>query len=150
VEDLTGARIVEIRRVLNMAVVGFARDDEEFRLHAQCPFRLLIGDRVLLGTKDMWYRRDRDMEFDVAWDTYATVFDKRAEEITSILASEEHVVASAEVGAVGLFTVEATTGLHIDVLPDSSSKRLEMWRLFARHDIERHFVYPPEVEEEDD
>src|SRR4051794_22571275 len=126
-------------RTVNMAIVGFVRDDREFALHAQCPFRLLMDGRILLGTKDMWYRRDRDMDFDVAWDTYATVYDNRAAEITEVLVKENHVVVSAEMGAAGLLSIQASTGLHIDLMPDSSSNRKEMWRLFVLRDTSRHF-----------
>ncbi|MFD1048952.1 hypothetical protein ACFQ1S_27145, partial [Kibdelosporangium lantanae] len=97
-EDLTGARIVEVGRTLDMAVVGFARDDLEFRLHAQCPFRLAHKNRILLGTRDMYAAKG---DFDTAWDQYTTVYDLRAKDITAILAEHVYVVEAADLRAAG-------------------------------------------------
>ncbi len=34
---LPGCRVTEFSRTLNIAIVGFRREDTEKRLHAQCP-----------------------------------------------------------------------------------------------------------------
>ncbi|MEV6896269.1 hypothetical protein [Amycolatopsis sp. NPDC051372] len=52
---LVGARVTDVGRTVNMVEVGFAIGDVETRLHAQCPFRFVGGDTVLLGSEDLAY-----------------------------------------------------------------------------------------------
>jgi hypothetical protein len=43
VDALVGARVVEVRRTLNIAIVGLIRGDESVRLHARCPMKVKAG-----------------------------------------------------------------------------------------------------------
>jgi hypothetical protein len=136
VAALAGARVVEVRRTLNIAIVGFTRGDESVRLHAQCPFRGVYEDRVVIGTRDMNYAIDREPD---AFDRYRTQYDRLAEQITTLLTSEDRTVTSASMGRAGALTIECAGGLAFDVLPAIAGPK-ECWRLFVEGSDE-HFVY---------
>src|SRR4051812_34255631 len=82
VRALQGARLVEVRRTLNIAIVGLVRGDEEVRLHAQCPLRIGVGDRLLMASGDMRYELSGAGGQEKAFDTYRTNYDRFAEQVT--------------------------------------------------------------------
>jgi hypothetical protein len=51
-------RLTEIRRIANIVVVVFRPDGgAEQTIHAQCSFRVMHGDVILLGSRDMRWQR---------------------------------------------------------------------------------------------
>jgi hypothetical protein len=135
-EALVGARVVEVRRTLNIAIVGLTRGDESVRLHAQCPFRMVYNNRVILGSTDMHYPRAAE-----AYDRYETHYDRSASKITALLAAETHVVTAASLGLAGAVHLQCTERLQFDVLPAVGGP-IECWRLFAEGSDE-HYVCEP-------
>jgi hypothetical protein len=139
VDALAGSRVVEVRRTLNIAILGLTRGDESVRLHAQCPFRIVYGDRVVLGSTDMVYAVDRKANPDEAFDRYETQYDRSAAHITTLLAETPYLVTAAELRPAGAIHLDCTGNLQIDVLPAVSGP-LECWRLFVQKSDD-HFVY---------
>ena len=144
VADLAGARLVGVARTVNIIEVDLVRDDVAVRLHVQCAFRLLKGDRIMVGSADLRYPVEAGADSGDAFDEYATQFDRAAGMVTSLLGRRVCPVLSAEVGPGGALTLRVSDGLRVEVLPDVAGP-VECWRLFTE-DAEEHFVYRPGAE----
>jgi hypothetical protein len=140
VRALEGARLVEVRRTLNIAIVGLARGDEEVRLHAQCPLRIGVGDRLLMASGDMRYELSGAGGPAKAFDTYRTNYDRFAEQVTQRFGAHDFDIVRAELGRGGKITLEAVDDFWIEVTPDVSGP-IESWRLFVMGEDEQHFIY---------
>lgn len=142
VRALAGLRLVEIRRVANIVIAVFRPETGPgWTIHAQCPARVVHGDVILLGSRDMNWPRDRGE----ALENVTTKYDARAESVTSSLAEGDFRVTAAEFGPGGLLIVEATSdgdAIRLEVFPDCSGPWIESWRLFELSDDGEHFVYP--------
>lgn len=144
VRDLTGARLVGVARTVNIIEINLVRDGVAVRLHVQCAFRLLKGDRIMMGSADLRYPVQSDADRDGAFDEYATRFDRSAELATSLLGRRVCPVLTAELGPGGALTLQVSDGLRVEVLPDVAGP-IECWRLFAEG-ADEHFVYRPGAE----
>lgn len=146
VRALVGMRLAEIRRVVNIVVIVFRPDDGGDRtIHAQCPFRVMHGDVILLGSRDMRWPKERGADRDEAFDSLATMYDVQAAFLTSRFMESDFRVTGAEVGPGGLLALEATNSsdsIRLEVMPVSSGPKVESWRLFAVGDSTEHYVYP--------
>jgi hypothetical protein len=140
VSALEGTRIVDLGRTLNMVEVGFERGGALYRLHAQCPFRVVHGARILVGSTDMNYPEDRKADGNLAYDTYATMFDRNAKRLTERFAAGEFLVVSAVLRENGEIVIELPESVRFEVFPACSGP-VESWRLFEKgSDV--HHVYP--------
>jgi len=138
---LVTARVTDFGRTLNMAEVGFLRNGVVTRMHAQCPFRVVRGELILFGSVDMNYPIDPQADSVVAFDEYATMFDRNARKLTALVAETEYFVESAVLGAAGMVTLTLNNSIAIEVLPASTGRLVEQWRLFERgSDV--HHVFP--------
>jgi hypothetical protein len=146
VRALVGTRLTKIRRVANIVIVMFRPDEGvDYTIHAQCPFRVMHGDVILLGSYDMHHPKGRGVDSDEAFENFTTMYDVRAEFLTSRFAEDDFRVASAELGPGGLLAVEAVDGsdsIRLEVIPMSSGPKVESWRLFATDKSSEHYVYP--------
>jgi hypothetical protein len=108
VRALEGMRLTEVRRVANMAIVVVRADGGAgWTIHAQCPFRVMHGDVILLGSRDLNWARDRGTDRDEAFETGATKYDSQAEFLTSQFAAGDFRVTGTAFGPGGLLVVEA-------------------------------------------
>lgn len=140
ISGLKGSRFVGLGRTLNMVEVGFRRGEEEIRLHVQCPFRVVREGRILLGSTDYLYPRDRGTDADVAFDRYETHFDRIAPRLEEML-GDGILVVEAHLRDDGAFHFDTTESLRIEVFPAVSGP-IECWRLFVRG-ADEHYIYPP-------
>ena len=140
VDGLKGWRVTDVGRTLNMVEVGFARYGAVYRLHVQCPFRVVQHAHIALGSSDMYYPLDRKVGQDVAFDTYATQFDRSAKILTERLGPDGVPVLDAKMQENGAFFVEVEGAARFEVFPAISGPK-ECWRLFQKgSDV--HYVYP--------
>jgi hypothetical protein len=146
VQALDGMRLTEIRRIANIVKVMFRPDDGvDYTIHAQCPFRVMHGEVILLGSYDMHHPKERGVDSDEAFESFTTMYDVQAKFLTSRFAEDDFRVSSAELGPGGLLTVEAVNGsdsIRLEVIPMSSGPKVESWRLFAVDKSSEHYVYP--------
>lgn len=146
VRVLTGMRLTEIRRVANIVIAVFRDGDGGgWTIHAQCPFRVMHGDVILLGSFDMHWPDERSMDRDEAFETLATKYDLRAHSLTSTFAEEHFRVKSAELGPGGLLVVEAdgdAETIRLEAVPACSGPKIESWRFFELGNNDDHYVYP--------
>jgi hypothetical protein len=146
VRALEGMRLAEIRRTVNLVVLVFRPDEgPDHTIHAPCAFRVLYGDVILLGSRDMYWPRERGADRDEAFDRFTTRYDAKAEFLTARFAEDDFRVTSAGIGPGGLLTVEAIHGadsIRLELVPVNSGRKVESWRLFAVGNTTEHFVYP--------
>jgi hypothetical protein len=146
VHELRGTRLTEIRRVANLVIVVFGPDDGTgWAIHAQCPFRVLHGDVILLGTRDLNWAGECGADRAEAFETGQTKYDAQAEFLTSRFAAGDFRVTATEFGPGGRLVVEATEdgdAVRLEVFPDCSGPWIESWRLFRLGTTDEHFVYP--------
>lgn len=139
---LGGARLRSVGRAADMGVLALTgAGGEDVALHVQCPFRVVHGDRVMLGSGDLRYVRDGVAE-EEAFDAFATRYDDRAADLNRVLDGDGPVVGNVVLGPGGSLTLEAGRELRIEVVPDRSG-RDECWRAFVRGGP--HHGYPPGV-----
>jgi hypothetical protein len=146
VRALAGMRLTEIRRVANIVIVVFRPDDgPDHTIHAQCPFRVMHGNVILIGSRDMHWPKVPGADRDEAFESFTTMYDVRAESLTSSFAEGDFRVTGAEVGPGGFLTVDVVNGtdpIRLEVIPMSSGPKVESWRLFAVGNRDEHYVYP--------
>ncbi len=136
---LPGCRVTEFSRTLNIAIVGFRREDTEKRLHAQCPFRVTYREQILFGSVDMYYRDTGDAE--TAFDEYRTKYDRFARQLTGMVEEHACFVESATLGRLGMVTLELDGPLVVEIFPACAGPTVEQWRLFDWH-TDYHVVFP--------
>lgn len=123
-----------------MVEVGLRRGDAIYRLHVQCPFRVVRGSRILLGSVDLAYSADRNVDAKVAYDMRTTMYDRNAQILTSKLSSGDFPVLDAELDENGAFFFEISEAVRFEIFP-ACSGAVEGWRLFEKgSDV--HYVYP--------
>jgi hypothetical protein len=130
----------KIFRAAGMGVVHFLDADEAVvSLHLQCPFRVVGGGHLLLGSQDMNYpQRDAGPNF---FDDFTAMYDSAAVVLSERFASSHLTVTSVDVGAAGALAITCESDLRIDVLPVCSGP-FEAWRVFRRDSTCPHHGYP--------
>ncbi|WP_206784965.1 hypothetical protein [Amycolatopsis sp. MtRt-6] len=146
VQALRGLRLTEVRRVANIVIVVVRPDGGTgWTIHAQCPFRVVHGDVILLGSRDMNWPRDRGTDRDEAFENGTTKFDAQAEFLTGRFAEGDFRVTGAKLGPGGEVVLEATNDgdpIRLEIFPDCSGPWIESWRLFALDEGAGSYVYP--------
>lgn len=153
--------LTEIGRALDMAIFSFGQNitwrnaygaadvRSRFALHVQCPFRMLVGDKVSLRSEDI-YRplagETREEFLRGGWhlnaeDEEPTVFDAKVRSLAPILTAEQPTVENVNLSSNGNLKLSLSGNLAINVLPPRSVDR-EAWRFFNRQG--RYVVFPPE------
>ena len=54
-EVIIGAKMIDIGRAANMVWIIFKKNEYEYSLHLQCPFRFEINDKVFVAQGDIYY-----------------------------------------------------------------------------------------------
>jgi hypothetical protein len=137
---LKGMRVTDLGRTLNMVEVGFAADDGVHRLHVQTAFRVIQREHIAIASSDMYYPLDREADQSMAFDTYATQYDRLAKILTERLGPDGIVVVEAAMRAGGAFFFQIEGEARFEIFPAISGPK-ECWRLF-RKKSDLHYVYP--------
>ncbi|WP_026423741.1 hypothetical protein [Actinokineospora inagensis] len=142
---LRGARWTDVDRTVNMAEVGFQLGDVEFRLHVQCPFRIVHREKVLLGSVDMRYPQRRSDDPGEAFDERVTMYDRNARKLTDRLTTTD-TVSDTSLEPDGAFTITVADDIRIQAFPASAGP-VEAWRLFERG-ADIHYVHPDSADQD--
>lgn len=138
---LEGATIDSVGRAVDMGVIELTgARGESVRIHVQCPFRILGGGTVFLGSHDMRYPQ-RDAGPD-AFDEFTTMYDKHAAALNTVLGQLRSRVSAVTFGRAGHLAVDGEQGLRLEAFPDCSGP-VEAWRVLVRHG--EHFGFPPDL-----
>lgn len=126
-----------IGRTLDMGEFHSTGTAGEIAIHVQCPFRLVRGSSIVLGSADLNSQRD---DWPDASDSSTTVYDSRAAQLTELLARSTIAMTDVTVSNAGTLAITWHNDLRLDVLPNSSTDT-EAWRIFRRNSG-AHFGYP--------
>lgn len=135
---LQGAVVRSIGRAAGTGVFEFAGlTGEDIAVHIQCPFSLLHGGKILIGSGDMRYPQPEAGQD--AFDRFKTVYDSRALLLNRILDESKGVVLDVGLETGGRLSIHWQNGFALEIMPDCSGN-IESWRVLTRGG--RHFVFP--------
>jgi hypothetical protein len=124
-----------------VATPGRTKEVGEYALHLQCAWRIRRGDRVVVGSRDLYYPAEEtdDPVEDFDWDVQGA--NRRDKRIAELFQHEtrQFMVRNVEVGEAGAFTISFDDEYALDVFPDDSLGD-EHWRIFKPSAEEPHFV----------
>ena len=115
----------------------------EYTLHAECPWRIVGPEGIIVGSQDRFYPAGGDpyldlMEFE--WDVPGSNrCDERVSHFVSNNAEKPLIVSSIEADQYGSLSIRLSGGHSLDLFPDNSL-RGEFWRFFKLGDTSSHFV----------
>jgi len=104
----------------------------EFALHVQCAWRILRGDKVVVGSRDLYSPANHDDSqpnpetFD--WDRDPNRRDALLHDLFDG-GTRAYVVTAAQTGRAGTCGIDFDQGMRLELFPDDSSAG-EHWRLF--------------------
>lgn len=154
VEKLVGLKLQYAGRASNLFWLGFGdivqivrrgRTEEtaEYALHIQCSWRITLGNKIVVASRDFytpnsqWDEKNEDFDWDVQGNNR---FDERIKTFTK---DNGHIeVLQIDSDEVGGFNVTLSGGYKLEVFPDSSEDdgQSEYWRLFNRKENNPHFI----------
>jgi hypothetical protein len=110
-----------------------------FHLHLQCCCRIISKNRILLGNFDVYnpptgYSKTEDFDWLKARDNRFLEVCRK-----TFNGNYQHIISSVQVGRMGRFDLNLSTGLTLEVFPVQSFKRREQWRILE-HKV-AHYVF---------
>lgn len=120
---------------------GDAKEVGEYALHVQCAWRIRVGDKVVVESRDLYVppeeNADRPENFE--WDVQGA--NRRDQRIAGLFQNEtrQFLVKQILVGEAGSFTIVLDSEYALDVFPDDSLSD-ELWRIFEPYSDVSHFV----------
>jgi len=153
VNSLIGKRLWGCARATNMVMFQFGearaitdqlgREKEvgEFALHVQCPWRIAVDDRVIVGSRDINYPADYSEGDEIPesfdWDKDRTRLDRL---IDFFLHESTNLrVRDIKAGRAASLCIAVGENLYLDVFPNDSLPS-EHWRLLEPGKKVPHFV----------
>ena len=118
---------------------GNTKEVGEYALHVQCAWRIVCGDDIIVGSRDLYYPADESAEpsDDFDWDHERTRRDRRIEALFANARS--FVGRRVDVGNAGALRIDLGDGYVLEVFPQDSLAG-EHWRLFRPYRDEPHVV----------
>ncbi len=114
----------------------------EYALHVDCAWRITRAERVVVGSRDLWYPAEFDNDAPVPADFDWSRSLSRRDKILDALFegnTREFSVQRVEGGLAGSLRIDLSDGLSLEVFPDDSLED-EYWRLLAPDQEKPHFV----------
>jgi hypothetical protein len=151
---LLGLDLLTVGRAANLEWFTFGHHDGSeagdvelapFALHVACPWRLLLGERVLAGSGD----HRRSASEDTSEDDFdagvigSELIDLRHLEVRKRLEEQSHSVVSVHADDSGGLRLSLSRGLTLQLFPDASIAEydeVEFWRFFQPGLDYSHFV----------
>jgi hypothetical protein len=120
--------------------LGHKRNVGEWALHIQCPWRFCEDERILLGSRDIYYNDVGDPLDD--WDSPGkSQFDTIVARVCEEFAEVPPHVTSIVTDDFGGFSAQLTNDFRLQVFPHSGQTHHEFWRLFQPGTEQDHFVF---------
>jgi hypothetical protein len=155
---LVGERLRYLGRAADLAWIGFGDDVEvrseltgamrtlaEHALHVQCALRIAGPDGPFVGGGDMWIWPDPGAADRERPDVGEALFDRRADQLASVVDTGLVTVATIQADDWGGFVLLCSHGWSVEVFPDTTVSE-EQWRYFRPGDHDSHFVVFDEEE----
>jgi hypothetical protein len=124
-------------------VKGWKGKDKEvgdYALHVQCPWRIRLGNSIVVGRGDLFCTPEETTEpipADFDWQK-GNRFDRIA---LGLFQNESHqfTVQAVEAGEAGSLAIVLEEGYQLEIFPHDSEAN-EYWRFFKPQTEEPHFV----------
>ena len=119
---------------------GKEKEVGDYALHVQCPWRIRLGDSIVVGRGDIFCTPEETSEptpADFDWQK-ANRFDRVVLELFQN-ESRQFTVRAVESGGAGSLTIELEDGYQLEIFPHDSESD-EHWRFFQPQTEEPHFV----------
>jgi hypothetical protein len=114
----------------------------EYALHVECAWRIAREDRVIVGSRDLYYPADYSGDEEIPpgfdWDRDANLLDQQVQSLFAD-GTVEFTVLTIEAGVAGSLRIALSGDLFLDILPYDSILH-EHWRLFDQRTDNSHFV----------
>jgi hypothetical protein len=140
--DLTWLQFGQRRMVKDFR--GEAKEVGEYALHLQCVWRLVQGEQVIIGQRDLYYpatpgRTSPEVPAGFNWDVQgANRLDYLLDEFFH-RSNQQLIVEHTEVGCAAAFAIFFRDNFVLEIFPNDSFDE-EHWRLFRPYLNEPHFV----------
>ena len=112
----------------------------DYALHIQCPWRITLGNSVVVGRGDIFCTPEETNEpppDDFDWQT-GNRFDRVVLQLFQN-ESRQFTVRAVEAGEAGSLAIGLEDGYKLEIFPHDSDS-VEHWRLLKPHTEEAHFV----------
>lgn len=112
----------------------------DYALHVQCPWRIRLGNSILVGRGDIFCTPEETNEptpADFDWQK-GNRFDRVVPELFQN-ESRQFTVQAVEAGEAGSLAIGLEGGYKLEIFPHDSESD-EHWRFFKPHTEEPHFV----------
>ena len=127
--------------------LGSSNQDEqtpsEYTLHAECAWRIVDPEGIIVGSRDRYYRAGIDPYFDILefeWDVPGSNrCDERVNNLMKSRADNPLIVQSVEADSYGGLRIRFSNDISLELFPDDSLAG-EYWRFFRLGDSSNHFV----------
>ena len=146
-QSLVGQKPAQIVRTCDLVEIGFRDTSNQsgtknygeanlsMVLHLQCPFRISIANKIIVGREDLFIPRADGCEVDLA-EQNTCLFDDIVRDFGIKFDSE--YVRAVTINSFGDVTVELTT-LEIRIFVTGSND-CESWRFFLMEENSEHLV----------
>ena len=124
---------------------GESKEVGEYALHVQCAWRIVQGEKVLAGNRDLYYPRgykDASQEIPRGFDWDVQGANRCDEMLAELFAggAKQFVVRRIDVGHAGELALLLEGGLTLQIFPNDSLEG-EHWRLFTPGSDAPHWVF---------
>jgi hypothetical protein len=146
--ELVGTAMWTCRRAADMATFQFGQRKQvhnfyghpkevgEYALHVQCAWRIVRGDTVAVGSRDLYspaqHPESESIPEDFDWDRDPNRRDSLLDALFDGGKREFHV-RRVDAGSGGTCRIEFAEGICLELFPDDSFAH-EHWRLFGTDD----------------
>ena len=115
----------------------------EYTLHAECAWRIVDQDGIVVGSRDRYYRAGLDPYLDIIefeWDVPGSNrCDERINNLRKSRADKPLIVLSIEADNYGGLRIRFSDEFTLELFPDDSLEG-EYWRFFRLNSSSSHFV----------
>ncbi len=119
---------------------GNPKEVGEYALHLQCAWRIVRGEEVVVGSRDLYYPAgctSPEVPPGFQWDVQGA--NRLDERLQQFLATAELRVSDVKAGDAGSLKIFLGNDVCLEVFPDDSFDT-EHWRFFRPYLDEPHFV----------
>ena len=120
---------------------GVEKEVGDYALHVQCPWRIILRDKIVIGRGDIFCtpeESDEPTPPDFDWQK-GNRFDRIAEEFCQG-ESQQLLVQAVNTGEVGRLAIVLERGYKLEVFPHDSDNA-EHWRFFKPYVEGPHLVF---------
>lgn len=135
--EIEQGNLVSMGRASSLGWILFVKNGEEYALHLQTGFRIVLDEKIIIASSDIFQPSDRIKSNDgfdyetFEWDIQGNNrYDERVKQFFEKY-SRNLKVNAVSVNQVGDLLIQLSGKIRIEVFIDMSEE--ECWRFFKRH-----------------